>query len=57
MNVPVSGFEFADQPAFRTVAVAQEPGFAHVVGKHAEQQGIRPETPECSAFLSQVGTQ
>ena len=46
VNVPVSGFQLADEPAFRMSAVTEQYPLAHIEAQYGKEQGIFAKSSE-----------
>ena len=57
VDVPVSGFQLLQQPAFGHLPVPLEAVSPHIVGQYADEQGIAPQITEHAAQLVQIRPQ
>lgn len=57
VDIPVAGFQFLDQPAFRYLPIPDQPVISNIIGQRCDEQGIFSEAAAHLMQFPQIGSQ
>lgn len=57
VDIPVAGFQFLDQPAFRYLPVPDQPVISDIIGQRCDEQGIFSEAAAHLIQFTQIDSQ